>query len=427
MRLGGRIAAAIEIIGDIRSRNRPASEALKDWGLSHRFAGSGDRNAIGNMVYDTLRRLSSQAWLAGSEEPAPLVFATLLRQWGHAPGELSRQFDGDRFAPELPPEAELERLASATLEGAPDHVRADLPEWLMPHFQAAFGDRWIIEGEALAVRPPLDLRVNRLKASRDKVLRQLARSGAKPGDIAVDAIRIAPGERDSRLPNIQVEEGYRKGWFEVQDEGSQLCALMTAASPGEQVLDFCAGAGGKTLALAAMMGNRGQIHAHDSDKSRLAPIHERLVRAGTRNVQVHAPGSDLSRLSGSMDLVLVDAPCTGSGTWRRRPETKWKLNPAGMEARCAEQIAVLDQAAGFVRPGGRLAYITCSLLDPENLGQAHAFLERHPAFEPITPALSGIFADGGPQPLQREGTVTLSPARTGTDGFFLAMFRRKPI
>src|SRR5690606_22432392 len=164
--------------------------------------------------------------------------------------------------------------------------------------------------------------------------------------------------RDRRHPNVQAEPAFRKGWLEVQDDGSQIVAELTQAAPGEQVLDFCAGAGGKTLALSAMMENQGQIHAHDAGRPRLAPIFERLKRAGCRNVQVHGDAEGLAPIEGRMDLVVVDAPCTGSGTWRRRPDAKWRLTRQQLDARCAEQSAILETASRYVRPGGRLAYIT---------------------------------------------------------------------
>ncbi|MEC9342421.1 MAG: RsmB/NOP family class I SAM-dependent RNA methyltransferase, partial [Pseudomonadota bacterium] len=314
MRLGGRASAAIEVLQDMEVRHRPASVALRDWGLSHRFAGAGDRAAIGNLVYDSLRRQASQAWRMDDGTPASIVAATLIGQWGHSPAELAAAFEGDRHAPApLAPER-MEAWQARDLAAAPEHVQGDVPPWCVPQLEAAFGTFWLPEAAALGDRPPLDLRVNTLKSNREKVARQLSRFGAEPTPHAPCGLRIAPGARAARLPNVQAEAGYQKGWFEIQDEGSQLAALASGAKPGEQVLDLCAGAGGKTLALSAMMENRGQVHAHDSDRTRLAPIHERLKRAGVRNAQVHASDADLSALAGRMDCVLVDAPCTGSGT-----------------------------------------------------------------------------------------------------------------
>src|SRR5690606_14404538 len=279
MRLGGRLSGAIEVLTDIETRRRPVADALKDWGLSHRFAGSGDRAAIGNIVYDALRMKLSHAFLMDDDSPTALGHAVLLRQWGLAP----------------------EALAAA--------------------FEANFGGESLAEARALAGRPTLDLRANTLKAGRDKVLKALERNGALASAIARQGIRIPAGEGPSRLPNVTADLAFQKGWFEVQDEGSQIVADLVVPGEGEQVLDFCAGGGGKTLAMAAAMHNKGQVHAYDTDRKRLAPIIERLKRAGTRNVQVHEDLAGLSALEGRFDCVLVDAPCTGTGTWRRRPDT----------------------------------------------------------------------------------------------------------
>jgi 16S rRNA (cytosine967-C5)-methyltransferase len=424
MRLGGRLQAAIEVLADIEARRRPASEALRDWGLAHRFAGGGDRSAIGNIVYDSLRREASQAWQMGSDEPRLIAFATLLSQWNYTPDGLREAFDGDRHAPEIPASETLEAFSARNPDDAPPADRADIPQWCVPHFESAFGPHWIEEAKALSQRPPLDLRANRLKASRDKVIRQLEHARPHPGPLSDDAIRIDAGTRDARLPNVQAEPAYQKGWFEVQDCGSQAAALLAGAKPGEQVLDLCAGAGGKTLALAARMENKGQVHAHDSDRNRLAPIFERLKRAGTRNVQVHARAAELVALAGRMDLVLVDAPCTGTGTWRRRPDAKWRLDERNLETRIAEQDAVLSAAARYVKPGGRLVYVTCSLLPPENGDRIYAFLARHPEFSPAPLAwdqLCDSTLTAGPDTTR----VTLTPFRNGTDGFFVAALARK--
>ena len=213
-------------------------------------------------------------------------------------------------------------------------------------------------------RAPIDLRVNTLKADRDKVLKALRRFEPTPTPHSPVGVRIAPAEGPGRTPHLEAEPGHGKGWYEVQDEGSQLATLLSGAGPRQQVIDLCAGAGGKTLGLAALMENTGQLYAYDADPLRLRPIFERLKRAGVRNVQVLPPGEReaLAKLAGKMDLVLIDAPCTGSGVWRRRPDAKWRLSPGMLEARLAEQRAVLDEGAGLVKPGGRLAYITCSVL-----------------------------------------------------------------
>lgn len=278
-------------------------------------------------------------------------------------------------------------------------------------------------------RPALDLRVNTLRSDRERVHKALDRFGAVPTPIAPQGLRIAAGSRDSRTPNVQVEEGYLKGWFEVQDQGSQIVAALAGAKAGEQVLDLCAGAGGKTLAMAAAMGNKGQIFAYDSDRHRLAPIHDRLKRNGARNVQVRSPGEGvLDDLAGRMDRVVIDAPCTGTGTWRRRPDTKWKLSREQLDTRVGEQAAILEQGASFVRPGGTLVYITCSILNEENAGQAERFLGAHPEFEaePMQPLVESLHPGASEHVhFPVTGGVLLTPLRTQTDGFFATLMRRR--
>ncbi|TWG89549.1 16S rRNA (cytosine967-C5)-methyltransferase [Mesorhizobium sp. J18] len=426
MRLGGRLSAAIEILDDIEARHRPAADALKDWGLSHRFAGAGDRGAIGNIVYGALRRRRSSAWLLGSETSRALAFGAFMLENTVSPEALNAELDGDRFAPPPLDAGEIGQVLARDLSGAPHGVRADCPEWCEPLLERSFGVDWVREAAALALRPPLDMRVNTLKTERQKVLAVLARNGAAPCRIAPDGIRIPPIEGQGRHPNVQAEPAFQKGWFEVQDEGSQIVARLAGAEPGMQVLDLCAGAGGKTLALSAAMQNRGQIFAFDAEKQRLAPIFDRLKRAGCRNVQVLSGRESLAPLQGQMDLVLVDAPCTGSGTWRRRPDAKWRLTTRQLENRQAEQQAILDQARQYVKPGGRLVYITCSVFCEENSDQIEAFLGRISDFEPLDHDASwkaAFPAHPGAAAIEDHG-ISLTPHRTGTDGFFFAALRR---
>jgi len=427
MRLGGRLAAAIEVLEDIGRRHRPVADALRDWGLSHRFAGGGDRAAIGNIVYDALRRKRSAGWLFGEDTPRAIGFGALLLEWGQTAQSLNDALDGDKFAPPLLGAAELKAAAGSKLGEAPEAVRADVPDWCAPLLEQAYGDTWVEEGAALARRPPLDLRVNTLQADRAKVLAELQGTGAAPAVIAPHGIRIPPIDGDGRHPNVQAEPAFQKGWFEVQDEGSQLAAALAGAAPGMQVLDYCAGAGGKTLALSAEMGNTGQLFAHDAEKVRLAPIFERIRRSHNRNIQVVSKPAELAPLTAHMDLVLIDAPCTGSGTWRRRPDAKWRLTERQLDARRAEQQAILDTAQAFVKPGGLLVYITCSVFDAENGEQVAAFRERHQGFAPVDHRQLWDGRFPGHQAAARLGEgggISLSPALSGTDGFYFHALRR---
>ncbi|WP_108683337.1 RsmB/NOP family class I SAM-dependent RNA methyltransferase [Methyloceanibacter sp. wino2] len=426
----GRASAAIEVLTDLGARKRPASEALKDWGSAHRFAGSGDRAAIGSLVFDCLRQRASLGAAMEDDGPRALVLRALVSAWGMSADSVDTLFDGSRFAPEPLTEAERAGLTRVLSPDVPAWVRGDYPEWLEDSFAAVFGEDAVAEGAALSVRAPVDLRVNTLKANRDKVLKALARFTPQPTAYARHGLRIAPRQGSARTPHVEADAAHGKGWLEVQDEGSQIAAAMTGAGPREQVIDLCAGAGGKTLALAAAMENTGQLYAYDANRMRLRPIFDRLRRAGARNVQVLEGGVDagLAPLKGRMDRVVIDAPCTGSGTWRRRPDAKWRLTPEMLSGRMADQVAVLDAGAGLVKPGGRLTYITCSVLPGENREQVDSFLERHPDFvlKPWREAWEGaIEADAPSSADGSDETLLMTPRSHGTDGFFVATLERQ--
>jgi 16S rRNA (cytosine967-C5)-methyltransferase len=426
-----RLAAAIEVFAAIERERRPAADALKSWGLAHRFAGSGDRAAIAGLVYDALRRRASSAWLMGGDGPRAILLGMLKRERGLDTQAIAKLADSSRFAPEALTDEERHELDTSNLKGAPPHVAGDYPDWLEPHFTRAFGDARAEEGAALAARAPLDLRVNTLKAERDAVAAMLADLKPEPTRWSPWGLRIRLAA-EAKSPAIHAEPAFLKGMIEVQDEGSQLAALLTGAKPGEQVIDLCAGAGGKTLALAAMMQNKGQIYATDDDKRRLAPIHDRLKRSGARNVQVRTPksvGGELDDLAGRIDLVLIDAPCTGIGAWRRNPDAKWRMRPGALQQRQNDQAEVLDRAVPLVKAGGRIAYVTCSVLAEENGEQVRGFLARHEGFSIVSPAEVAqtlgerAFMFGRAARFSDEG-ITMTPHTTDTDGFFVTLLRR---
>jgi 16S rRNA (cytosine967-C5)-methyltransferase len=425
-----RLAAAIEILGAIETERRPATDALRSWGLAHRFAGSGDRAAIGGLVYDALRRRASSAFLMDADTPRAVALGMLRRERGMDADAIARLADGSRYAPDALSDAERERLTAASLDGAPPHIAGDYPEWLDPYLARTFGEARAEEGAALASRAPLDLRVNTLKAEREAAQTALEDLKPEPTPWSPLGLRIKLAA-DAKAPPVHAEPAFLKGLVEVQDEGSQLAALFSAAQPGEQVVDLCAGAGGKTLALAAAMENKGQLYATDDDKRRLAPIHDRLARSGARNVQVRTPksvGSELDDLKGRIDLVLIDAPCTGTGAWRRNPDAKWRMRPGALEQRVKEQVEVLDRAVPLLKSGGRIAYVTCSVLDEENGAQVRGFLMRHPEFAVVPPAEVAqaiVRADDFlTAALVTDEGLLMTPRRTGTDGFFVSVLRR---
>ncbi len=425
-----RLSAAIEVLTDIAERRRPAADALKDWGLAHRFAGSGDRAAIASLVYDGLRRRASSAFLMQAESPRAILVGMLRLQRGLAEPTIAGLFDGSRFAPAPLTEDERTRLREGSLDGAPPHVAGDVPDWIVPSLEQTFGDALLAELRALGRRAPLDIRVNALKLDRDAALERLAHLAPEATPLAPLGLRIPIGE-DGRGPALHVEPEFLEGLYEIQDEGSQLASLLVSPRAGETIVDLCAGGGGKTLALAAATGNAARIVATDADPRRLAPIHERLRRAGAR-AEVRTPRSGRARadvledLDGTVDRVVVDAPCTGSGTWRRNPDAKWRLRPGSLSGRVAEQAEVLDRAARLVRPGGRIVYITCSLLPEENDAAVAGLLARTgkgftvsstDALLTTVPPLAGKVRP------TRHG-VQMSPSLTGTDGFFVSVLER---
>ncbi len=424
-----RISAAIEIIADLDVRKRPASEALRDWGLSHRFAGSGDRAALASLVYDTMRKRGSSAWIMGNDTPRAVMLCALCDIRGLSVDEISSLCDGDRFAPMPLSDDERERLTSGNTNDAPIYIKANYPEWLEPALIHAFGNAREAELEAMCARAPMDLRVNSLKAIRPAAIAALSHFHPEPTPFSPIGLRV-PARSDGRSPSIQAEPAFLKGLIEIQDEGSQLVSLMSGAKPTDQILDLCAGGGGKALALAAMMNNKGQIFATDNDARRLAPIHDRVTRAGVRNVQVRTPQGKtmpLDDLKNKMDMVLVDAPCTGTGTWRRNADAKWRIRPGSLDARLKDQREVLDLAAQYVRVGGRIVYITCSLLPEENGDQVKDFINGAHDFSVVPPA--DVAKAAGLEQLAQYQDVSglglmLTPHRIRTDGFFISVMVR---
>ena len=424
-----RLSAAIEILTVVEEQRRPLGDVLKDWGRAHRFAGSKDRAAIADLAYDAMRARSSAAWLMGDDTPRSVMLGALSRIRELEAAAIADLCSGDAHAAAPLTEGERHRLETATLEGSPAHVRGDYPEWLAPAFAEVFGNDAAAEGAAMAARAPVDLRVNTLKGDRGKGERALAHFGPEATPFSPWGLRLRP-PREARMPAVSAEPAYLKGLVEIQDEGSQLAALLSDAAAGGQVLDLCAGGGGKTLALAGMMANKGQIYASDRDARRLAPIFDRLARANARNVQVRAPrGTDdvLADLVNRCDLVFVDAPCTGTGTWRRNPDAKWRLRPGALEQRRQAQDTVLREAVRYLKPGGRLLYVTCSVLREENEDPVLALLSAEPSLAPVdgahlarkagVPALAERVSPLGPG-------LRLTPRTTDTDGFYIAALSR---
>ena len=433
---GAQVAAAIDILTEIETGGRPADDAAADYFRRRRYIGSTDRTHIAGHLYATLRHRAVIDWWIthlgrGGVPPTARsrVLTALVLVEGWQPAAVAVACDGDRFRPARLGPAEtrlIDGLGNHTLRHPqmPRAVANDLPEWLEPYLDRAFGKGLEREMAALNAPAPIDLRVNLLKADRHAVRRALAAEGvaAEPTPLSPIGLRLA-----KRAP-LSGLAAFKNGLFDVQDEGSQIAALMAGAGPGMRVVDFCAGAGGKTLALAAGMANRGKLVACDVSARRLERAARRLRRAGVGNVERRVLSSErdpwVKRHARGFDRVLVDAPCLGTGTWRRNPDAKWRPHPEDLFDLIERQRQILRSAARLVRPGGRLVYVTCSLLREENDAQADAFLAEEPDFALVPAARAWEAAIGGPSPAG-DRYLFLTPARHGTDGFFVAMFERR--
>lgn len=414
-----RLAAAASVLDSIAQGRQPAEAVLKAWGQANRYAGSKDRKAIADRVYKVLRARARLSWaMGGREDGRALVIGSLSLIDGLALDEIEALHSGEGYGPRPLSKQERSRL-TVTGEGElPGWVAAGLPAFVVEDFKTLFGDRWAEEAQGLmAPRAPIDLRVNMLKTDVESVRAELAEAGleATPTPWSATGLRLS----SEPPPNIQATEAFKDGRIEIQDEGSQIVCALAGAAPGMTVVDYCAGGGGKTLGLAQAMQGQGRLIAGDVVQKRLDNIRPRLARAGVEAELrlLGQNGGGMEDLNGQADLVFVDAPCSGSGTWRRRPEEAWRLTADGVERLHALQVRILGQAAKLVRPGGRLLYVTCSMLSRENEASADAFEAAHPQFRPVSI----------PSPVNGGGVshrLRLSPASTNTDGFFAALYER---
>lgn len=388
-----RLSAAITLLDDILTGD-PAERVLTRWARQNRYAGSKDRAAVRDVVFDCLRQKRSFGHISGIATGRGLVMAHQFK----AGEDLTALFNGERFAPEPMSDAETTRLNAPEIEASLPEA-FDFPDFLLPELMRSLGDDLPVVMEAMQQRAPVDLRVNSLKASMADAERMLARDliFTEPHPLAENALRITQNPR-----KLAQSLAYSYGLVELQDVSSQAVAAFCGAKAGMTVLDYCAGGGGKTLALAAAMKGDGVLMAHDINPHRMKDLPERASRAGAE-VQV-LMNEELQRRNPSCDLVVVDAPCTGTGAWRRNPDAKWRMDQGFIDKVTALQAEILDTAAGFVKPGGTLAYATCSILKIENGDQVHAFVKR-----------CGW---------QLEDEISLTPVQGG-DGFYCARLTKQ--
>ena len=415
-----RLQAAIEILSDALQTNQPVDRYLKYWFSGRRFAGSKDRAAISERVYSALRRRAEFAWRMKSEAPRSVLIASLLDE-GQSANEIKALFERGNYGPEPLSKEERSALNAPSTEDPSDYVRGGYPKWLEPELRRAFGEEIVPQMQAMLARAPVDLRVNALRAERDDMLTGLRSLdfNAAPTPYSPHGIRIPTAKGLGALRHTQF---FQTGAIEIQDESSQVAALVCGAEPGMRVLDLAAGAGGKSLALAAIMQNKGEIIACDTDAKRLAQLAPRARRAGANIIRSRVLGKE--KPQGKFDIVFVDAPCSGSGTWRRSPEMKWRLTEERLKAFASLQSHLLERASTYVRKTGRLVYATCSILPKENSERIAAFLSRIKDFE--TRDVSALWASavGTESPPGLGHFFVGTPATTGTDGFFACVLAR---
>lgn len=426
---GARLQAAIDVLSEMATSSHPGDGVVRTYFRSRRYIGSKDRRDIAARLWRSIRHRARLSWQLGLDQPSPrqLVLADALMNDGQTLTELTELCTGEGYNPASLEEDEKATFLEATGRDSadrPPQVTAECPDWMWPYFTDLFGDQAETELAALTEEAPVDLRVNTLKGDRVAAQAVLEEEGLETVET-----RLSPlGLRLSGRTTLGNSKTFADGWFEVQDEGSQLAALLTAAQSDHDVLDLCAGGGGKTLALAAAMDGQGRIVATDNDAGRLNRAKPRLKRAGAYNVTTRVLDSEntnwLYKRRRTFDRVLVDAPCSGTGAWRRQPDARWHLTPKDLTKHIESQDTLLTQGGRMVKPGGRLVYVTCSLLRQENEDRIEDFLERHAHFRALSVADIWKSALGTRYP-GRGKYLRLSPRRHGTDGFFIAVLQRK--
>ena len=409
-----------QLIREVLKLDAPADSIVSYFFRKQKALGQRERHALAETAYAVLRQRLLWAHLAQSGH-GPQERRLALLAWQGQPHILKNGATPDELA-------WLERTATIDRSQLQDKLRHNLPDWLANRLREQLDDAgfWALV-DTFSASAPLDLRVNTQKAKRETVLEALAAAQieAAPTPYSTLGIRI-PGK-----PALQKMPIYTEGHVEVQDEGSQLLSLLTAPKRGEMVVDFCAGAGGKTLALGALMRNTGRLYAFDVSAHRLDNLKPRLARSGLSNVYAtqiaHENDDRIKRLRGKIDRVLVDAPCSGLGTLRRNPDLKWRQSPKALEELKVKQTAILDSAARLLKPGGRLVYATCSVIPDENEGIADAFTAAHPDFVPLSAAeaLTSAGVENAGELVTPAGHLRLWPHKHSTDGFFAAVWQKK--
>lgn len=428
MRYPAQLQATIELLDQLSETKYPADRIMSSYFKQRRYIGSKDKAAISENLYTILRNKRRFEFILDSKDmgtDSRVMVALLAKIQG---GDLDAAFDGSKYSPNRLGSEQLERLVNIDLnviDKAPANIQLNVPDWIAPKLMAALGDRYEIEMAALNKSATTDIRVNTLKSSVVRVEQELSALGHE-----LEKTSLSPwGLRFSKRVALFGLPAFKQGWFEIQDEGSQLLALLSDVKAGQKVVDFCAGAGGKTLAMAAMMDNKGSIDACDVHTKRLEQLGKRAKRAGVHNVRSHILTSEhdkwVKKHTAYADVVLLDAPCTGTGTWRRSPDSRWNLSQQDLDNLVSVQQSILQSAKRLVKPGGRLLYATCSLLEEENEQQIQRFLEDNPEFLPVNFQINASLNEHFVSYCNKGHEIRTFPAMTGTDGFYIASLSRK--
>ncbi len=401
---------------------------MKEWGVNNRYAGVKDRATITNILNASLRRKSSSSYIMSDDSPRAILIGTLINEFQFEINTLYNLFNNEKHAPISLSDEEVLKVKEANekLKNSEKWIKNDLPEWAASEYEKTFDINQDEQLQHLSNMPDLDIRVNSIKTNISKVEGELQKFLPIKTHHSPYGLRFKATGLSHKYPNLEKTLAYSKGHIEIQNEGSQIASILSGVGPGQLVLDYCAGHGGKAVVLSMLMNNTGQIFLHDINESRLSNVPSRMRRLGIKNYQIKVNLENIQN-SNLFDVVFVDAPCTGSGTWRRKPDLKWRSSKEKLNENIKAQHDIIREASKFVKVGGKLIYVTCSVFDSENDGQISDFLSSNSTFKLINYQTQWKYDENNiPKNAKshNEDTLLLSPMTHNTDGFFVAILER---
>jgi 16S rRNA (cytosine967-C5)-methyltransferase len=428
LKLASQIQSSIEILEQILNRHRTVPSVMKEWGVNNRYAGVKDRATITNILNASLRRKSSSSYIMSDDSPRAILIGTLINEFQFEINTLYNLFNNEKHAPISLSDEEVLKVKEANekLKNSEKWIKNDLPEWAASEYEKTFDINQDEQLQHLSNMPDLDIRVNSIKTNISKVEGELQKFLPIKTHHSPYGLRFKATGLSHKYPNLEKTLAYSKGHIEIQNEGSQIASILSGVGPGQQVLDYCAGHGGKAVVLSMLMNNTGQIFLHDINDSRLSNVPSRMRRLGIKNYQIKVNLENIQN-SNLFDVVFVDAPCTGSGTWRRKPDLKWRSSKEKLNENIKAQHDIIREASKFVKVGGKLIYVTCSVFDSENDGQISDFLSSNSTFKLINYQTQWKYDENNiPKNAKshNEDTLLLSPMTHNTDGFFVAIIER---